>query len=107
MSDTENKDHEPEVVGAGDFAYALKALKNGAKVTRFGWNGRDMHVVLMPGYPDGIIINDTTQKAHKLPEGTKLCYRPYFQLFTNQKDVANWTATDSDLLAEDWLIVES
>lgn len=88
-----------------NFGQALEALKQGKKVARKGWNGQNMYLVLMPGYPEGIELNDVTRKAHNLPEGTKLIYRPYFQLFTAQQDVAMWSPSGSDALAEDWNII--
>lgn len=88
------------------FGLAIEALKKGLKVARKGWNGKGMYAVLMPGYPDGIEVNEITQKQHNLKEGDKLIFRPYFQLYTAQKDVAMWSPSGSDSLAEDWLIVE-
>jgi len=89
-----------------DFGYALKALKNGHKVARTGWNGKGMYVTLLPGYPDGIEVNENIQKAHKLPAGSILKYRPYMQLFTAQDDIAMWSPSGSDALAEDWEVLE-
>lgn len=89
-----------------DFGFAVRALKNGKRVTRRGWNGEGMYLTMMPGYPDGVEVNEATQKAHNLPAGTKLVYRPYFQLFTAQKDVAMWSPSGSDALAEDWVIIQ-
>ena len=66
-----------------------------------------MYLVIMPGYPEGIEVNEVTRKAHNLPEGTKLIYRPYWQLYTAQKDVAMWSPSGSDSLAEDWIIIEN
>jgi len=103
--DIDNCDVRFTKTGYGEF-YAVAAIKGGKKVARAGWNGRDMYAVIMPGYPDGVTVNEVTQKAHNLPEGTVLYYRPYFQLYTAQKDVAMWAPSGSDALAEDWLIVE-
>lgn len=89
-----------------DFGSALKALKAGYKVAREGWNGKGMYLTLMPGYPNGIEVNEATQKAHNLNPGDKLIFRPYFQLFTAQKDIAMWSPSGSDALAEDWTVVE-
>jgi len=88
------------------FGYAVEAMKIGKKVSRTGWNGKNMYATLMPGYPEGIEVNEVTQKAHNLPAGSKLIYRPYYQLWTAQQDVAMWSPSTSDTLAEDWYIVE-
>lgn len=87
------------------FGQAIELLKQGKKVARVGWNGKGMYVCLMPGYPNGIEVNEATRKAHNLPEGATLVYRPYMQLFTAQKDVAMWSPSGSDALAEDWIEV--
>lgn len=91
---------------AMNFGLATEAAKQGKKVARAGWNGKGMYAVIMPGYPDGIEANEVTQKAHGIPAGTKLIYRPYWQLWTAQKDVAMWAPSGSDSLADDWMIVE-
>ncbi len=91
--------------GLRNFGGALYALKAGKKVTREGWNGSDMYAILMPGYPEGIAVNEITRVAHGLEEGAKLIYRPYFQLFTAQGDIAMWAPSGSDVLAEDWYVI--
>lgn len=94
-----------ETDGKMTFGLATEAAKMGKKVARTGWNGKGMYAIIMPGYPDGIEVNETTQKAHNLPAGTKLIYRPYWQLYTAQHDVAMWSPSGSDSLAEDWYIL--
>lgn len=89
-----------------DFGDAIRAAKAGKKVARSGWNGAGMYAVIMPGYPDGILPNENTQKVHGVSKDTKLVFRPYWQLFTAQKDIAMWAPSGSDSLAEDWVIVE-
>lgn len=88
-----------------DFGMAIKALKEGKKISRKGWNGSDMYVVLMPGYPEGIACNEATAKAHGIEVGTILTFRPYMQLKTAQNDIAMWSPSGSDALAEDWIVL--
>lgn len=88
-----------------NFGQAIEAAKDGKKVARTGWNGQGMYAVIMPGYPDGISVNDLTSKAHDVPRGTVMKFRPYWALFTAQKDVASWAPSGTDSLAEDWEIV--
>jgi hypothetical protein len=88
------------------FGQALAAAKRGEKVARSGWNGQNMYAVVMPGYPDGIAINEATAKAHGLPVGHIMKFRPYWALWTAQQDVASWAPSGSDTLAEDWEIIE-
>ena len=89
-----------------DFGGAIKALKAGKKVSRLGWNGAGMYLIVMPGYPDGIPCNENTAKAHNIEIGTKLFFRPYFQLKTAQNDIAMWSPSGSDALAEDWVVLD-
>lgn len=91
---------------AMNFGLAVEAMKKGHKVARLGWNGKNMYAVLMPGYPDGIEANEVTQKQHNVPAGTTLKFRPYMQLKTAQDDIAMWSPSGSDCLADDWEIVE-
>jgi hypothetical protein len=88
------------------FGLAVDTAKKGSKIARIGWNGKGMYVTIMPGYPDGIEANENTRIAHGLEKGAILKFRPYFQLFTAQRDVAMWAPSGSDALAEDWVIID-
>lgn len=85
-----------------DFSQALNDLKSGHKLTRKGWNGKGMYIVLQAGYPDGIPINRNTAEATELPEGTVMRFLPYLMMYTAQGDFVPWVASQTDLLAEDW-----
>lgn len=91
---------------AMNFGLATEAAKMGKKVARAGWNGQGMYAVIMPGYPDGVPCNAATAKTHGVPEGTLLKFRPYWQLYTAQGDIAMWAPSGSDSLANDWMIVQ-
>lgn len=88
-----------------DFSAALTILKNGFRVARDGWNGKDMYVVLQRGYPEGIPINANTAKATGLSEGTIAQFRPYLMMKTVDDDFVPWVASQTDLLANDWSTV--
>jgi hypothetical protein len=88
-----------------DFGLALRYLRAGARVARAGWNGKDMYVVLQAGYPDGIAINGNTASATGLPEGTICRFRPYLMMKTVDDDLVPWVASQTDLLASDWMTV--
>jgi hypothetical protein len=89
-----------------DFQWALTALKEGLKVQRSGWNGRNMFVVLQKGYPDGIPINKNTSEAIGEPEGTVHRFLPYLMFKTAQGDFVPWLISMTDALAEDWGIYD-
>ena len=96
-----------------NFGQALEALKAGKKVAREGWNGRGMWIVLMPAlylpsYNTGETyrkVNDRTAKH--IGEDTPLDSQPYISMFTATKQwQPGWLASQSDVLSEDWTIVE-
>lgn len=89
-----------------DFGVALDFLKEGHKATRAGWNGKGMFVVLQKGYPDGVPINANMAEATGLPEGTVCKFSPYLMLRSADGSFVPWLASQTDLLAEDWEILD-
>ena len=67
-----------------DFGTALGELKAGSRVTREGWNGKDMYLELQ--VPD----------AH-----SKMSW-PYIFMKTVDGALVPWVASQTDLLADDW-----
>jgi hypothetical protein len=90
-----------------NFGDALSMLHTGARVTRQGWNGKGLYVVLQKGYPDGIPINGNTAEATGLAPGTKCVFRPYLMMKAVDDSFVPWVASQSDLLAEDWYAVSA
>lgn len=89
-----------------DFGTAIKALKEGHKVARRGWNGKGIWVVLMPSlYLDKDVVNARTTKH--IGEGVDLDSQPYFVVWTaDKKWQPGWHPTTRDCLAEDYYVVE-
>lgn len=87
-----------------NFSDALTALKAGQRLTRAGWNGRGMFIVLQAGYPDGIPINRNTAQATGIPEGTRCAFSPYLMFRTAQGAFVPWVASHTDLLSDDWTV---
>lgn len=88
-----------------NFSQALIELKSGKKVTRLGWNGKEQYVVLQRGYPNGIAINKNTSEATGLPEGTVCKFLPYLLFRTSDNTFVPWLASQTDILAEDWVLL--
>ena len=95
-----------------DIGQAIKAMVNGDKCARQGWNGRGMFVVYMsplhlPPYSTSNTarkVNDRTAKW--IGEDTPLDSLGYFAMFTaDKKWQPGWLASQSDLLATDWVIL--
>lgn len=88
-----------------NFSEALSQCKSGSKIQREGWNGKGLWVVFQKGYPDGIAINKNTADATGIPEGTICKFRPYLMMCTVQGDFVPWLASQTDILADDWTIL--
>lgn len=86
------------------FEWALIQLRNGHKIQRAGWNGKNMYVCLQKGYPDGIPINANTAEATGVDQGTVCRFSPYLMLKTADKDptFVPWLPSQSDILGLDW-----
>ena len=88
-----------------DFGEALKEMKAGKKLQRKGWNGKGMFVVYQKGYPAGIPANKNTAEAWGIKEGDLFICDPYMQMKNAQGRAVMWTATNADILADDWQVV--
>lgn len=85
------------------FAGALAWLKAGARVARAGWNGKGMFAYMVP--PAAYLVQTEAAKAH-FGEGSLVPYNAYFAFKGVDETVSTWVPSVSDLLAEDWRIVE-
>lgn len=88
------------------FEDALPLIRMGYKLTRTGWNGLGMYVVLQKGYPEGIPVNENTAQAIGVPQGTVAEFSPYLLFRTAEGQFVPWVASQSDLLAEDWEVMD-
>lgn len=86
-----------------NFGDALQALKHGQKVAREGWNGKGMFLFLVPG---SVFKVNRAPLLGIYPEGTEINYRPHIDMKTVDGEIVPWVASQTDLLADDWCIVE-
>ena len=86
-----------------NFGDALQALKHGQKVAREGWNGRGMFLFLVPG---SVFKVNRAPLLGIYPEGTEINYRPHIDMKTVDGEIVPWVASQTDVLAEDWCVVE-
>ena len=90
------------------FGVALELLKRGENVARIGWNGKGMFLVMTEGseVPIEKMRNDVTRGYYE-KEGkdtVKIC--PHIDMkAADGTMVIGWLASQTDMLAEDWLIV--
>ena len=87
--------------GEMTFGDALDRLKAGSKMARKGWNGSFMFAYLVQGgsFPA------RSEAIKGIFQKDLVPYRPYFALKTAQNDVATWVPSGSDILANDWEVV--
>jgi hypothetical protein len=88
------------------FGGALVMLKQGLKVTRAGWNGKGMFIYHVPEnhYPASNNAHGTM--LGEFPDDM-VPYREYLAMKTAQGDVVPWVASQTDVLAEDWGVVQA
>ena len=96
-----------------NFGQALEALKAGEKVSRLGWNGKGMFVVLMSGlYLPPFNTQGTERKVNDrtakwIGEDTPLDSQPYLAMYNAQGQwQPGWLASQADILADDWQIID-
>jgi hypothetical protein len=70
-----------------DFGGAIRVLKSGGRVAREGWNGKGMWLAL------------------QVPDAHSKMSLPYIYMKTVDDKLVPWLASQTDMLAEDWLLV--
>ena len=74
-----------------DFGQAIKAIKNGKKVQRAGWNGSGMH--LEAQFPD---------------EHSRMTFPYLFMVIPNCQEgtrLLPWQPAQVDIFSEDWSVI--
>ena len=84
------------------FAAALSALEAGKRVTRTGWNRRNMFVYLVP--PAAYPAQTDVAKAY-FGDSAMVPYNAYFARKGVDGKVSVWLPNVTDLLADDWQVV--
>lgn len=104
------------------FGEAIEALKQGKAVARQGWNGKNMFIYLNKGSIDSTIVKTTSIEPYKSeiidyiegidgslfelgPKGS-ITRLPNINMCTPiGSTVTGWLASQTDILAEDWCII--
>ena len=81
-----------------NFGQALEALKEGKKVSREGWNGKGMFLFLSPSMGCQMYKQYTGEGINDL--------QPFVVMKTADNTLVPWLASQTDVLSEDWGIVE-
>lgn len=84
-----------------DFGSAIQELKRGKRVARKGWNGKNQYIELATNI-SYINANQETINAEHEAIGNKAI------AFVGTSGIQlGWLASQADMLAEDWKIVEA
>ena len=85
------------------FSQALEALKEGKYVSRKGWNGKFMYLFLIgtdssqPGIGGWTFTNG---------KNDNYALSPFIAMKTADDKIVPWLASQTDILADDWGVVE-
>ena len=84
-----------------NFGLAIEAMKKGKKVARRGWNGKNQHIELATRISymtaDGVFVNVEHEAIGN--NAIAFCGTSGVQM--------GWLASQADMLADDWEIVEA
>ena len=111
----------PQLGGEATFSFgeAIKYLKRGSKVARKGWNGKGMFIFMRPedSLPTNMIVNQVKSlpesfkrwvaNNHGYSETDRIKFTAYLCMKAADGTVVNgWLASQTDMLANDWMIVK-
>lgn len=95
-----------------DFGGAIKALKEGRKVARMGWNGKGMFLWLKPSTEvmaewckDPMLKSLAEQNGGSISALGTICMYTH-DCSGRNAILTGWLASQSDMLLEDWIIIE-
>lgn len=84
------------------FGLAIEAARMGKRIARKGWNGKNMYVFLAS---EDISFTTDADMSEFLAEAVEV--HPMLVMRTAQKSLQpGWLASQADMLADDWRIVE-
>ncbi len=86
-----------------NFSEALNEIKAGRKVSRSGWNGKGMFIFLVPG---SVFSVSRPPLLGIYPEGTIINYHAHVDMKTADEKIVPWLCSQTDLLADDWGVVD-
>lgn len=96
-----NEENCPQLGGVATFGFedAIRMLKRGLKVARQNWNAKDQYIFHINPY------NNDQFRIDEFPTMVGTPY-PYLAIKTNYNGLVPWLASQTDMLADDWYIVE-
>lgn len=91
-----------------DFGVAIMNLKEGRRVTRKGWNGKGMFLVMTAGseIPAENMRVDAARDYYTEHGADTIKIAPHIDMkAADGTYVTGWLASQADMLAEDWIIL--
>ena len=88
------------------FGSALTLLKDGHRVARSGWNGKGMWLVLVQPDDDANVPPRPTYAVSGIVDDATNGCLPWIGMKTADNKFVPWLASQTDVLAEDWQIVD-
>lgn len=89
--------------GKMNFGHAIQAMKDGRQVGRAGWNGKGMFVFLT----EGRVVPNTKDRSFAHFSGDEVVLASHIDMrAADGSFVTGWLANQTDMLADDWAIVE-
>jgi len=85
-----------------NFGQAIEALKNGARVSRKGWNGKGMFLYFVDGSQFKV---NRPPLLGIYPEGTAINYLPHIDMKTADGSCVPWVGSQTDMFADDWHVL--
>ena len=95
-------------MGEQDFGWAIRQLKQGKRVARAGWNGKGMCLWLLPAamVKSEWCREDRLKAVAEANGGEIECLGSIRMLTADKKVLTGWWASQTDMLADDWVLVE-
>ena len=87
----------------GNIGWAVEQRRQGKRVARSGWNGKQMFVFLVPG---SVFQVNRPPLLGIYPEGTTIDYQSHVDMKTANGTIVPWLCSQSDLLATDLAFAE-
>lgn len=87
------------------FSHALEAVKQGKKAAREGWNSKVMYIYLQPGSIINGKRDGRNPHLQQMDNNVWICSHIDMKAEDNVI-IIGWLASQTDLLADDWIIVE-
>lgn len=88
------------------FGMAIEAMKQGKKVARRGWNGKGMWLCIQSGsVVNGDAMRNEPAKNYYAGKQCNICAHIDMKA-ADDSYVVGWLASQTDMLSDDWVIVE-